>query len=96
MMHSGFENTSIDIFRIFNYKTYLGIKPALFTKRCRETVKMSVPPGNRRGLDPRRTWIVRRRIRGPRTPGRTTISAVAVGGSWLMRARNWRAVRWVL
>ena len=30
------------------------------------------------GLDPRRTRTVRRRIRGPRTPGRTTISVVAV------------------
>jgi len=28
---------------------------------CRETVKMDVPPGNRRGLNPRRTWTVRRR-----------------------------------
>lgn len=43
---------------------------------CRETVKMAVPPGNRRGSNPRRTRIVRRRFRGPRTPGRTGISTV--------------------
>jgi hypothetical protein len=44
----------------------------------RETVEMAVPPGNRRGLDPRRTWKVRRRGRHPRTPGRMAISVVAV------------------
>ena len=30
-MYSGFDNTRIDIFRIFDYKTYLEIKPALLT-----------------------------------------------------------------
>jgi hypothetical protein len=40
---------------------------------CRETVKMAVPPGNRRGLNPRRTLTVRSRVQGPRTPGRTVI-----------------------
>ena len=30
------------------------------------------------GLDPRRTCTVRRRVRHPRTPGRTLISAVVV------------------
>jgi hypothetical protein len=34
---------------------------------------MVVPPGNRRVLDLRRTCIVRRRVRHPRTPGRTAI-----------------------
>jgi len=47
----------------------------------RETVKMDVPPGNRRGLDPRRTKTVRRRVRHPRTPGRTLISAVVADDS---------------
>jgi len=36
-------------------------------------------------LVPRRTWTVRRRGRHPRTPGRTTISVVAVCNSWNIR-----------
>ena len=39
------------------------------------------------GLDLRRTCSVRRKVRDPRTPGRTAISAVAAGGSCIMRAR---------
>jgi len=30
-------------------------KPGYFMNCCRETTKMGVPPGNHRGLDPRRT-----------------------------------------
>ena len=45
---------------------------------CRETGEMGVPPGNRRVLVPRRTWMVRRRGQHLRTPGRTAISVVAV------------------
>ena len=63
---------------------------------CRETVKMGVParhrestrsgeaggpPGDHRVLDPRHTWMVRRRVHHPRTSGRTSISAVAAGDS---------------
>jgi len=44
----------------------------------RETLDKSVPPGNRRGLDPRRTWTARHRVRHPRTPGRMLIYAVGV------------------
>jgi len=55
--------------------------------RRRETVEKGVSPGNHRGLDPRRTWTVRRRIRHPRTPGRTLISTVAAGDSWNIRTK---------
>jgi len=48
---------------------------------------MVVPPGNRRGSDLRRTCSVRRKVRGPRTPGRTARSAVAAGGSCIIRVR---------
>jgi len=37
-------------------------------------------------LDLRRTWLVRRKDRHPRTPGRTTRSAAAAGDSWNIRA----------
>jgi hypothetical protein len=47
----------------------------------RETIKMGVPSGNRRVLDLRRTLMVRRKVRHPRTPGRTPISVVAAGDS---------------
>jgi len=47
-----------------------------------------VPPGNRRGSDLRRTCSVRRKIRDSRTPGRTARSAVAAGGSCIMRAKG--------
>jgi len=53
----------------------------------RETMKMGVPPGNRRVLVPRRTKTVRRRGRHPRTPGRTAISRVAASDSWNIRTR---------
>jgi len=46
---------------------------------------MVVPPGNHRGSDLRRTCSVRRKVLDPRTPGRTAISAVAAGGSCVMR-----------
>jgi hypothetical protein len=49
---------------------------------------MVVPPGNRRGSELRRTCSVRRKGRDPRTPGRMAISAVAAGGSWIMRAKT--------
>jgi len=39
-------------------------------------MKMGVPLGNHRVLVPRRTWMVRRRSRHPRTPRRTAISRV--------------------
>jgi len=55
-------------------------------RRRSEIVEMVVPPGNRRGLDLRRTVWVRRKVRDPRTPGRTAISAIAAGGSCIMRA----------
>jgi len=48
---------------------------------CRETVKMDVPPGNRRALNPRRTRTVRRRVQGPRTPGRKALSRVGAADS---------------
>jgi len=51
----------------------------------RETVEMSVPPGNRRGLEPRRTCTVRRRVRHARRPGRTVISVVVAGHSWKIK-----------
>src|SRR5512136_1333255 len=47
---------------------------------------MAVPPGNHRGSDLRRTWSVRRKVRDPRTPGRTARSALVAGGSCIMRA----------
>jgi len=46
---------------------------------------MGVPPGNRRGSDLRRTCSVRRKVRDPRTPGRTARSAVAAGASCITR-----------
>ena len=46
-----------------------------------ETVKMDVPPGDRRGLNPRRSSSVRRGVQGPRTPGRTVISTVGTADS---------------
>jgi hypothetical protein len=46
---------------------------------------MAVPPGNHRGSDLRRTCSVRRKVRDPRTPGRTARSPVAAGGSCIMR-----------
>jgi len=49
---------------------------------------MVVPPGNHRGSNVRRTLSVGRKVRAPRTPGRTAISAVAAGGSCIMRARS--------
>ena len=49
---------------------------------------MVVPPGNHRGSDLRRTCSVRRKVRDPRTPGRTAISAVVAGGSCIMRAKK--------
>jgi hypothetical protein len=48
---------------------------------------MGVPPGNHRGLDLSRTCSVRRKVRDPRTPGRTAIAAVAARGSCVMRAK---------
>ena len=63
-----------------------GFEPALCTRRRREIVEMGVPPGNHRGSDLRGTWSVRRKGRDPRTPGRTAIFAVAVGGSCILRA----------
>ena len=67
-------------------------QPGCFTNCRRETVEKDVPPGYRRGLDLRRTWTVRRRVRHPRTPGRTILSAVAAGHSWNIRAKTkcWR------
>jgi hypothetical protein len=62
--------------------------PALCTRRRSEIVEMGVPPGNRRGPDLRRTCSVRRKVRDPRTPGRTVSSAVAAGGLGIMRARG--------
>ena len=53
---------------------------------CRETTEMGVPLGNSRELVPRRTLMVRRRDRQPRTPGRTIISVVAASDSWIIRA----------
>jgi len=60
---------------------------------CRETAKMGVPPGNHRVLAPRRTWVVRRRGRHPRTPGRTAISVVAARDSWNIRVRSRAEIR---
>ena len=42
--------------------------------------------GLSQGLGPEAYLTVRRRVRGPRTPGRTTIFAVAADNSWNMRA----------
>ena len=64
---------------------YDGLKAGCFMNCCRETVEMAVIPDNRRELDPRRTWPVRRRIRHPRTPGRTVRYTVAAGNSWNIR-----------
>jgi len=44
--------------------------------------------GQPQGLGPEAYLSVRRKVRDPRTPGRTAISAVAAGGSWIMRARG--------
>jgi hypothetical protein len=52
---------------------------------------MVAPPGNHRGLDLRRTYAVRRKVRDTRTPGRTSSSAVAAGGSCIMQARTHKA-----
>src|SRR5512139_1469859 len=49
---------------------------------------MVVPPDNHRDSDLKFTFSVRRKVRDPRTPGRMAISAVAAGGSCMMRARN--------
>ena len=62
--------------------------------RCRETVEKGVPRAAQAlapragqpsrgtaGLVPRRTETVRRRVRHPRTPGRTVISSVAASDS---------------
>jgi len=43
--------------------------------------------GQPQGLGPEAYLSVRRKVRDPRTPGRTAISAVAAGGSCIMRAR---------
>ena len=53
----------------------------IFMNLCRETVKMAVPPGNRRDLYPRRTITVRRRVQGPRRSGRTVVSTVGAADS---------------
>jgi hypothetical protein len=45
-----------------------------------------MPPGNHRDSDLRRTCSERRKVRDPRTPGRMAISAVAAGGSSIVRA----------
>ena len=70
-------------------------------KRCCETAKTGVPArhrppeadsgetcgplSTRRVSHPRRTWKVRRRVRGPRMLGRTAIFVVAVSVSWGMQ-----------
>ena len=64
------------------------LKPALCTRQRREIVEMVVPPGNHRGSNLRRTCSVRRKVRDPRTPGRTARSAVVAGGSCVMRVRD--------
>ena len=46
--------------------------------------------GQPQGLGPEAYLSVRRKVRDPRTPGRTAISAVAAGDSCAMRARCWR------
>jgi hypothetical protein len=65
--------------------------PASCTRRRHEIVEMAVPPGNHpaasRDLDLRRTCSVRRKVRDPKTPGRTARSAGAAGGSLIMRGR---------
>jgi len=43
--------------------------------------------GQPQGLGPEAYLSVRRKVRDPRTPGRTARSAVAAGGSCIMRAR---------
>jgi len=57
-----------------------------------ETVNMGFATGQpsrgTAGLVLRRTWTVRRRNQHPRTPGRTTIFAVATSYSWDIRARS--------
>src|SRR5512137_51050 len=40
------------------------------------------------GLGPEAHLSVRRKVRDPRRPGRTAISAVAAGGSCIMRAKH--------
>jgi len=45
------------------------------------------PSRGTEGLDLRRTCSVRRKVRDPRTPGRTTRSAVGAGGSCIVRPR---------
>ena len=56
----------------------------------REAVEKDVPraaqalaprAGSSQGLGPEAYLTVRRRVRGPRTPGRTTLSAVAADNS---------------
>jgi hypothetical protein len=44
--------------------------------------------GQPQGLGPEAYLSVRRKVRDPRTPGRTTISAVAAGGSCIMRVNS--------
>jgi len=39
--------------------------------------------GQPQGLAPEAYFSVRRKVRDPRTPGRTAISTVAAGGSWV-------------
>ena len=41
-----------------------------------------------RGTGPEAYWLVRRKVRDPRTPGRRAISTVAAGGSCIMRAKS--------
>ena len=55
---------------------------------CHETVKMGVPPGNRKDSNPKAYVTVRRRVRGPRTSGRMPTSAIAVGHLPNMRVKN--------
>jgi|GEM_PF-3385988 len=43
--------------------------------------------GQPQGLGPEAYLSVRRKVRDPRTPGRTAISAVAAGGSCIMRVK---------
>ena len=64
--------------------------------RRREMVEIVVPSGSDTGVDLRRTFSVRRKV--PRdklgtseTPGRTAISAIAAGGSYIMRAKTDRS-----